>query len=271
MELWSVVVNIVSDQPEKPLKPSWAHSFSKAPRCHRSWQQGFLNYGLFFFGQWDIFCLKYKQIIQFKGSQIQPQLLVGIIKGDPVKVSVRGSFSEKSLTFPILDGTSAHSQQFLLMLRLGSKRLLLPSFPLAASWHCAGIMQGRGCPCPFPGPGFLGQAGGCSSAGDVATTLAHSPIRWVAIAAGKGCRDVLVRKRAGKQFSARFCAGKSCGPHQGMGVAIAVCVQIGPQTRCCCWNWLSGDCSHLASDFTLVRSSWELVTQGFISGFVLLG
>lgn len=105
--------------------------------------------------------------------------------------------------------------------------------------------------------------------GDVATTSAHGPIRWVAVTEGKGCRDVLARKRAGKErrshcaagginsteFSARPYVGKSRGPHRGTGAAIAMCANGIPVQRCRCWSWLHGDCYRPASELALVRSN----------------
>lgn len=147
-------------------------------------------------------------------------------------------------------GTNAHSQQFLVMLRLGSTRPLLPSFPLAASWRCAGVSTAGAVPVPHEGLNPPGQSGGCRGAGDVASTLAHGPIRWVAVTEGKGCRDVLARIKAGKEqcsccaggginsteFLARPCIGKNHGPHWGMGAAIAMCANGIPAQTCRCWS-----------------------------------
>ena len=169
----------------------------------------------------------------------------------------------------MLGGTNAHSQQFLVMLRFRSTRPVLPSFPLAAPWHCTGVRWGRGCPCPSPGPGSLGQSGGCRGAGDMATTSAHGPIRCVAVTEGKGCMDVLVRRRAGKEqrshcaggginsteFLARTCVGKSRAPHRRTGAAAAVCANGIPVQTCRCGSWLHGECYRPASDLALVMSN----------------
>lgn len=160
----------------------------------------------------------------------------------------------------MLGGTSANSQLFLVMLRLGSAGPLLPSFPLATSWFCAEMGQGLSLSLAMA---WIPRAQwGLQRCWDLAATLTYGPSRWVAITESEGCRDVLARKRAGKErlshcagpginsteFSARPCAGKSPGPHQDTGAAVAVCANGIPVQPQRCWSWLPGDHYHPASD-----------------------